>query len=201
MMTLPVTDDPAWPGHVIAKYPDANAVVAQLANFPTPTASIPHPLAPAKVKIRVVNGSGVKGAANSVLNDMVAAGFKSAGPAEDADRSDYMTQIRYAPGKFLQGFTVAYALGTQNLVEAASAQNTLGGDVLVIVGTDYESLPHNFKHVTSTASTPTTAHAGAAPAAHASTTTTTAPSPQSVDTRFVPVDPKTGGALVGCPAK
>ena len=201
MMTLPITEDPAWAGHVIAKYPDANAVVAQLANFPTPTVSIPHPVAPNKVKIRVVNGSGVKGSANSVLNDMVAAGFKSAGPAEDADRSDYKTQIRYAPGKFLQGFTVAYALGTQNLVEAASAQNTLGGDVLVIVGTDYESLPHNFKHVTSTASTPTTVHAGKAPAAHASTTTTTAPPRQNVDTRFVPVDPNTGGSLVGCPTK
>ena len=150
MMTLPITEDPAWPGHVIAKYPDANPVISQLANFPTPAAGIPRPLAPKQVKVRVVNGSGLKGAAGSVLTDMVAAGFKSAGSPEDADRSDYKTQVRYAPGKFLQGYTVAYALGTQNLVEAASAKNTLGGDALVIVGTDYESLPHNFKHVTST---------------------------------------------------
>jgi hypothetical protein len=34
----------------------------------------------------------------------------------------------------------------------------------------------------------------------ASSTTTTTVAKQTVDTRFVPVDPKTGGTLVGCPS-
>jgi len=42
----------------------------------------------------------------------------------------------YAPGKFQQGYTVAAAVGTLNLVPAATAKQTLGGDALLIVGTD-----------------------------------------------------------------
>ena len=49
------------------------------------------PLVADKVKVRVVNGSGVKGAGADVLDTFTAAGFESAGPAADADRSDYKT--------------------------------------------------------------------------------------------------------------
>jgi len=61
----------------------------------------------------------------------------------------------------------------------------------VIVGRDWQTLHHNFKipkGSPAASSSSTTA---------VSTTTTTAPG--SVDPRFLPVDPKTGGPLVGCP--
>ncbi len=151
----------------------------------------------------------MKGAASLALDTFTAAGFASAGPAADADRSDYMTQVRYAPGKFREGYTVALAVGTANLVEAASAKNTLGGDALVIVGLDYTTLKHRFDLIPrpavtlpsiSTSSTASTTSVVPTSTTTITTTTTTVPH-QTVDTRFVPVDPKTGGSLVGCPSK
>jgi LCP family protein required for cell wall assembly len=207
MITLPVVAGSGrWRYNVEVKNPEASRVLARLANFPPPV--IPEPAPAEKVKVKVVNGSGEPGAAAAALDQFTKAGFVAAGPAEDAQRSDYETQVRYAPGKFLEGITAAHAAGTSNLVPAPSTKFTLGGDVLVIVGTDYARLKHGFDSVThipgaktstSTApvGTPTTT---AAATSTTSTTTTTVPR-QSVDTRFVPVDPKTGGQLVGCPKK
>ena len=94
---------------------------------------------------------------------------------------------------------MAVAVGTPNLVEAASAKNTLGGDVLLIVGRDYDKLKHRFDLVPRpTGLPPSTSTTSTTVEAPVSTTTTTVARP-IVDTRFVPVDPKTGAALVGCP--
>jgi polyisoprenyl-teichoic acid--peptidoglycan teichoic acid transferase len=200
MSTLPwAAATGSFSGHVVAKFPDSIAVINRLANFTPPKAAVVKPLESDKVKIKVVNGSGLKGAGTSALDTFVAVGFKSAGAAEDADRSDYKTQIRYAPGKFNEGYTVAVATGTLNLVEAASAKNTLGGDVLLIVGTDYLSLKHRFDLIPHPANLPSTTATSSTSIAPAPTTTTTTVPRQTVDTRFVPVDPTTGGPLVGCP--
>jgi LCP family protein required for cell wall assembly len=204
MMTLPWAPSTlsGFRANVVAKFPDWIIVANQLAHFTPPKKPVVKALPAGKVKVRVVNGSGVKGAASDALNAFIAAGFKSAGDAVDADRSDYDTQVRYAPGKFQQGYTAAVAVGTLRLVPAASANNTLGGDALLIVGRDYDKLTHNFDRF------PRPAGSSVAPASSSttvrlpttSTTSTTAPR-ETVDTRFVPVDPKTGAALVGCPSK
>jgi polyisoprenyl-teichoic acid--peptidoglycan teichoic acid transferase len=201
MMTLPVAKSPyrQFPGQVVAKFPDAGGVIGLLSTFTAPRRVLVKPLAANKVKVRVVNGSGVKGAATKVLDTFTAAGFKSGGDAVDADRSDYKTQIRYAPGKFNQGYTIATAVGTANLVPAASQKSTLGGDALLIVGTDYDSLAHHFELIPRPAGVtipPSTTTSSGVPA-----TTTTTTVAKTADNPFVPVDPKTGGALVGCPAK
>jgi LCP family protein required for cell wall assembly len=199
MSTLPWTAAPApFLGHVVANF-GAVSVIDQLANFTEPKKEIVKPLVSDKVTVRVVNGSGVKGAGTAALDTFVAAGFKSAGTAEDADRSDYKTQIRYAPGKFTEGYTVAIATGTLNLVEAASAKNTLGGDVLVIVGTDYDTLKHRFDLIPKPANLPSTTTSTTNPSSPTTATTTTTVPKSTFDTHFVPVDPKTGGPLVGCP--
>jgi hypothetical protein len=143
-----------------------------------------------------VNGSGVKGLAQHVLDQFVAAGFKSAGPPADADRDDYVhTQVRYAPGKGSAGLTTFLATGPAHLGEALSARDTLGADVLVVIGRDWDKLQHKFT-VAVRASPRSTAPGS--PTTAATTTTTTRPN--TVDTRFLPVDPKTGGPLVGCPS-
>jgi LCP family protein required for cell wall assembly len=202
MMTLPITEAEDFPGKVRAKYPDANSVIGRLSSFPKPPESIPRPTAADEISVKVVNGSGIKLAGARAAADFDTAGFTSAGPPEDADRDDYdKTQVRYAPGKFGAGFTAAYGIGTQNIVEAASAKDALDADVLVIVGRDYDLLPHNFGGVPRTSNTTTSGPAptaAVAPTTIARTTTTTT-FRVTVDTRFVPVDPKTGGPLVGCP--
>jgi hypothetical protein len=105
----------------------------------------------------------------------------------------------YAPGKFNEGYTVAIAAGTLNLVAAATAKNTLGGDALLIVGTDYPSLRHGFDKIPKPANLPVTTTTKPSSTTSIPTTTTTAPR-TTVDTLYVPVDPKTGGTLVGCPS-
>jgi LCP family protein required for cell wall assembly len=199
MSTIPWTTDPNDGNRVIPKFPDAQIVANALQNFTPPKRPIVKPLETDKVTVRVVNGSGVKNAGSDALSQFTAAGFKSAGPAKDADKSDYKTQILYAPGKFNEGYTAAIAVGTLNLVPAATAKQTLGGDALVIVGTDYGTLKHGFSKLPKPANLPSTTTTRPLSTTSTSTTTTTVPR-TTVNTSYVPVDPKTGGTLVGCPS-
>jgi LCP family protein required for cell wall assembly len=196
MQTLPVQQDPRDPNRVIPA-DAAPFVISQLQEF-TKSPPIPALLAPNKVKVRVVNGAGVPGIAQRVSDAFTAAGFDVVGPPADADRSDYArTQLRYAPDKYQEGYTVLRAAGTLNLVAAISRENTLNADVLVIVGKDWDSLQHHFPG-TSVPASSATGQTTTTVTAPPSTTTTTVRS-TTVDTRMVPVDPATGGPLVGCP--
>lgn len=211
MMTIPW--EAAENGRVVAKEPDASAVILRLASFDTPK-NLPTPVNAETVKVRVVNGSGIPGIAARVQNMFAQAGFETVGEPADAEQDNYdKTQVRYAPGENPAGFTTGFAIGTPNFVEAASKKATLGGDVLVIVGKDFDSLFHRFGDVPSTPNASTTTVASATtlpgqttvastapPSTVAPTTTTTLPR-EKFDPRFVPVDPKTGGPLVGCPTK
>jgi LCP family protein required for cell wall assembly len=201
MSTLPVANSPyrEFPAQVVAKFPDAGGVINQLASFTPPKKPIVKPMSADRIKVRVINGSGAKNAAAHVLDTFLAAGFHSGGPPADADRSDYDTEVRYAPGKFREGYTAAVAVGTIHLVEAPSARNTFGGDVLVIVGRDYDTLRHRFDLIPRPANLPPPSSTTTFVAPR-TTTSTTVPS-TTIDSSFVPVDPHTGGTLVGCPAK
>lgn len=197
MTTLP-NEQEGNNGPLVVKEPEADTVVQHLNNFQVPK-GLPRLLPPAQIKVRVINGSGVQGRARAALDEFVAHGFKSGGPAADADRSDYpVTQVRYAPGQEAKGVTVAVELGTTNYVQAASAKDALGGDVLVVIGRDYPNLKGLLKEPAS--STTSTAASQGSNSSPSSTTTTTLAQSTTVDTRYVPVDPKTGGTLVGCPS-
>jgi LCP family protein required for cell wall assembly len=197
MESIPVVAS-KYPGFAGAVDPDigTQVLIDRLMNFEAkpPPAQL---LAPPDISVRVVNGSGMKNAAAAAVAQFKTAGFRVEGQASDADRSDYAnTQIRYAPGAFNQGYTVAHAVNTLHLVQADSTQNTLGADVLVVVGRDYATLKHLFPNQpgASNASTSSTASISTT-----STSTTTSSVPKVSDARFLPVDPKTGGPLVGCP--
>ena len=195
MTTVPWTPDPTNPNRVVVKYPDATALLDQLANFTPPAPFIPLIVHPDTVRVRVVNGSGVPGIAARVLHALVGAGFRSAGPATDADRSTYAhTQVRWTSGKDNQGVTVVYATGAKTFGQATAPADTLGGDVLVIVGRDWNTLTHHLTGLPGQKPTPTSTTTHPTTTTAASTTTTT------ID-RFLPVDPKTGGVLVGCPSR
>lgn len=193
MTTVPWQPDPANNNRVVVKYPEATAVLNQLANFTPPKVTLPRIVNPHTVTIRVVNGAGITGLAATVQAALVKAGFRAAGPPANADRSDYtQTQVRYAPGNTSQGATVLYATGARHLGQSPSASDTLGADVLVIVGRDWNTLQQHLTGLTSTRTTTKT---------HETVTTQPSPlTPTSVDRRYIPVDPKTGGVLVGCPA-
>ena len=201
MTTLPVTTNAANT-QLIVQYPEAEHVLNRLKNLSLPV-SLPEPVAPAKVRVVVVDGSGVSGRAASVRAKLVARGFRDGGSG-DASRSNYTkTQIRYAPGEASKGFTVALYLGTANVVEAANTTLELGskklsGDVIVVVGRDFPSLKglitKPLPTTTTVASGSVTTTTGVAGTTTTSTTPITTP-----DTRYVPVARKGLAPLIGCP--
>jgi len=99
-----------------------------------PGSTVP-PVAPASVRVRVLNGSGRAMEATTVTEDLRKAGFQT-GPPGDADTSRYATTvIRYAPGD------LAKAQKLQSVVIGGAQLQpdpTLAGSGLVLVtGTSY----------------------------------------------------------------
>jgi hypothetical protein len=188
MTTLPWSTDPADRNRLVVDHHAADPLLFRLANFTATKPFLPPLVDPRTVRVRVVNGSGVAGLGDRALSALVAAGFRSAGPVVDTDRANYArTQVRWAPNREAKGVTITYATAAKVSGEAVKVADTLGGDVLVVVGRDWPALHH---HLTDLVPKPTTSTV-----AGATTTTTTV----RVDSPFVPVDPKTGGVLVGCP--
>lgn len=206
MATLP-TEGKRIDGQAVqvVREDDAAPLLARLRTFTTPAAELPEPVAPADVRVRVLNGTGVRGRAGDVLDALVAWGFQPAGDAADADRDDYpLTQVRYSPGAVRKALTVAAALGTANVQETREALPA-GVDIEVIVGSDWDDLDAPVKSEAAPTTTgPDATDGSAAPESGASTapttatTTTTRPVTTS-NTAYVPVDPEAGGPLVGCP--
>jgi LCP family protein required for cell wall assembly len=199
MLTLPTDPSPyrQFPGQRVPN-DESIRVVSRLRYF-TPPAPEPTPLPPSQVSVRIVNGSKLPGVEQRAIDQFTAAGFHVIGGASNAERSDYTkTQLAYAPNLRPAGLSVARAAQTINVVEANSRADTLNADVLVVIGADYDTLPHAFPGAPGV-TTPTTA---AAPQNTTSTTSTTValPPPATPDSRYVPLDPKTHGPLVGCPS-
>lgn len=205
MTTIPWTTDPENPNRLVVQYPQASALLFRLASFAPQKPFLPPPSNPSTVRVRVVNASGIRGLGDRALVQLVADGFKSAGPAVDAAGASYaQSQVRWAKGKEVQGVTAAYATAVKQSGQAVKASDTTGADVLVVVGRDWEDLPHHFttrrpgtSSSTSSSSTTTVVpDSTTAPTATSTSTTTTIPTDER---NYIPVDPKTGGILVGCP--
>jgi LCP family protein required for cell wall assembly len=199
METLPVVQGTGRFRSNLVAADAANDLIRALMLFddggPPPAELLP----PAEVSVKIVNGTSIPGFEQKAAQQFTAAGFDVTVEAGAADRQTYTsTQVRYAPGMSAEGFTVAMAIQTLNFIEASSRENTLDSDVLLIIGTDYDRLEHRFPGAPSTTAPATTS--SPPPTAAPSTTTTTAMPATTVDTRFVPVDPETGGPLVGCPS-
>ena len=136
---------------------------------------------------------GTPGAASRPSTKFTAAGYHVPGPAEDADRSDYgNTQIRYAPGKFRGGYTRRPRSARSTSSQATRRSDTFGADVLVIVGPDYDTLeaPLRLDRRRTTDRRPPVTPRRVAPTSTHDHHHDHVPR-ATVDTRFVPVDPKT----------
>src|SRR5262249_26410207 len=134
MTTIPWMPDPAHDNRLVVRYPAGPALLSRLASSAPKKPFPPPPSNPATVRVRVVNGSGIAGLGDRALLELVAAGFKSAGPAVDADGSTYaQTQVRWTKGKEVQGVTATYGTGAKKSGYAVKASDTAGADVLVVV--------------------------------------------------------------------
>jgi LCP family protein required for cell wall assembly len=202
MTTIPWATDPSNGNRLVVRYPDASELLFRLASFAPQKPFLPPPANPSTVRVRVVNASGIPNLGDVALTQLVAAGFKAAGPSVDATGAPYaQTQIRWAAGKEVQGITAAYATGAKQSGEAVKASDTTGADVLVVVGRDWNDLPHHFASRRTGSTTPrSTTTTVAAPGSTAPSTTTTSTTLPLDERSFIPTDPKTGGILVGCPS-
>jgi LCP family protein required for cell wall assembly len=181
---------------LVVRTADAEPILARLRTFGPPDVELPELVLPGDVRIRVLNGSGVRGRAAEVLDALVAHGFVAAEEPADADRDDYpLTHVRYAPGLVNEGLVVGAYVATADVAQAREPlpENV---DVEVVVGRDWDSLVSIVKQPPSS-TTSAADHTSTSARGTATTTTTRPPSPSQ--TAVVPVDPDTGGPLVGCP--
>jgi len=137
---------------------DAAPIIARLrGEVPAPAggeasaASTAPKVAPADVKVRVLNGSGSPGAAGEAAAALGSAGFSPAGSG-DADKFGYQkTEIHYAAAAQPKAALLArYLNGVGRLVPDSSVRGT---DLVLIVGGDW-------KGVTAPAGTPSQSGAG-----------------------------------------
>jgi LCP family protein required for cell wall assembly len=142
MVTLPTKSV----GVHLAVSPDAAApILARLrGEAPAPAggeasaAGTAPKVAPADVKVRVLNGTGTAGVAGEASGALGSAGFSPAGSG-DADRFGYQkTEIHYAPANQAKAALVArYLNGVGKLVSDSTAKGT---DVVLIVGGDWKGV-------------------------------------------------------------
>ncbi len=167
--TLPWETGPTQAGQDVLylRQPDANTVLAELRDFSSlpaapaaPAAAPAAALSASSVHVKVLNASGVNGAAARTLKALEQAGFQGAGTGNASLLAS--SEIRYSAGAGTAADLVARYLPSASLVTDSSA----GTNVVVVLGEGFRGL-----------STPTTA---AAPPS------TSAPAPQPASLAPVP---------------
>jgi hypothetical protein len=108
---------------------------------------------PSRIRLRVLNGNGVDGAAGRAASDLAGVGFQIRGTGS-ADSFDYpQTIVRYGPAKADSARTVAAAIPGA----ALQLDQTLGSVLEVVVGKNYAGA----RAVTVSSPTPTPSGTGA----------------------------------------
>jgi LCP family protein required for cell wall assembly len=103
-------------------------------------------VAPSRISVQVLNGTGTPGQAHQVANDLGGVGFLIAGTGNAPGGHVSATVIRYGPNRADSARTLAAAVPGATLQEVPS----LGNTVQLLVGTNY----HGARHVTVSAPTP-----------------------------------------------
>ena len=156
---------------LLVKQPDADTVFAILkGEVPPPSATTttaagstggtggatqqPAALRPVDVRVQVMNGSGVSGAAGNASQALSNLGFAPGTIGNDSRGTVAKSEVRYRPGDEAKAQLVASAVPGATLVADSSLSGT---DVVLVVG-------KNFTAVASSLTPTTTAAAGAASA-------------------------------------
>jgi LCP family protein required for cell wall assembly len=167
MVTMPV-EDAGDGAHLKLKQPDADAVLSRLRTFGEPKGDFSK-LLPAQVRVRVLNGSAVEGAAGQALAGFQRYSFAPAGTGNtDALES---TEIHYRPGNENKALLVAsYMQGVGHVVADPDISDA---DVVVEIATDFAGVKAPSKNGSKKTTTTTT---GSAPSTGSGGTTgSTAP--------------------------
>jgi hypothetical protein len=95
-------------------------------------------VAPGDVRVKVLNGSGREGIAQTVSQQLADAGFVKAGTGNDERGRVPVTEIRFANGADAKARALIPYLGTSAILRAdPTLKNT---DVTVVIGSDFGGL-------------------------------------------------------------
>jgi LCP family protein required for cell wall assembly len=98
----------------------------------------PAPVAPSEVRVKVLNGSGREGIAQTVAQQLADAGFVKAGTGNDERGRVPVTEIRFANGADAKARALIPFVGTSaKLVGDPTLKNT---DVALVLGSDFGGL-------------------------------------------------------------
>jgi LCP family protein required for cell wall assembly len=164
MLTIPVeaSDDGA---HVVLKQPDADSVLARLRTFGASTARDNSKVLPAQIRVRVLNASGVNGAAGTALAEFQKYSFAPAGTGNTGFRDQ--TEVHYKPGNENKALLAAGYL--QGVGKAVADDSITDADVVVYLGKDFKGV----KKLTKKDLATTTTTKAPKPAKSGKTSTTT----------------------------
>lgn len=174
LYTLPVEDDTIGGAAVLRLLDTPAQPILDLFRGTDASAVTPD-----RVRVKVLNGSGVPGQAGAASDALVQAGFTSAGTGEAESFELSRTVVRYPTGQ-----AAAADLVARHLVAGADleeVEGSVGADVVLVTGTDYAGV--RTSPVASTSST--TEAATEAPTAPVSSTTSTTARPASTTTTAV----------------
>lgn len=165
-------------GGLLPKQPEAQTMADQLMDFSgNNKRAAPSGVAPADVKVKVLNGSGVVGVAKTTLDELVKQGFVAGEAANDPRGEVRKTEVRYKPGAREEGKLVL-----EYLEPAASLRedpNLKGADVAVVLGEDFSAIVIPTAATTAPAAPSVTAVPGAPSPTSATPTTTTTTTPST----------------------
>jgi LCP family protein required for cell wall assembly len=167
---------------LLVKQPDADAVFSILKGETAPPTATPSTQAatgtsgtsgsgssgssgsstaavrPVDVRVQVLNGSGVQGAAGEASQALTSLGFPSGGIGNDSRGTVAKTEVRYKPGQEAKAALVGQAVPGATLVADSSLSGT---DVVLVVG---KSFPGVAKSLTPATTATPAASAAATPA-------------------------------------
>jgi LCP family protein required for cell wall assembly len=165
MITIP--NEPSSDGaHLVVKEPDAQQVLARLRTFGAndQSSSEVSKVLPSQVRVRVLNASGITGAAGTAIGQFQQYSFAPAGVGNTARLS--ATEIHYRPGNEDKAKLVAKYLG--GVGRLVSDPKIVDADVVVMLAKDFQG-------VTSPAGAKATTTTTKAAKTSGTTTKTTAP--------------------------
>ncbi len=119
--------------------PAAGEVLSHLRSFENRDAVVTTTAPPRKrdITVRVLNGSGVSGAAATASTSLTDRGFRSGGVGDDPRRSVAATELRYPPAAEAKVHVVARAVPGAQLVADGSIT---GADVVLVLGRNFTGI-------------------------------------------------------------
>jgi LCP family protein required for cell wall assembly len=151
--TFPWTTGPHQGGQDVL-YPDepaASQMIDRLMDFSGNQAGASRQVAPADIKVKVVNGSGRDGEAKAALSELKNIGFVGGGTGNDERGTVAETEIHYASGAKDKAKTVfRYLTPDARLVEDPDLK---GADVAVVLGANFAAIERPSERTSTTAAT------------------------------------------------